>query len=248
MDNNTENLTKRERRQLRREEKTHSKDQSARIRLAKKISMWAIGLVLIVGGIFGLVRLGSQGGGTDQTASLLNTVNPTDWVQGSSTAKTVLVEYSDFQCPACKAFYSVVEELAAKYPDNLKIAYRYFPLRQVHKNADLSARAAEAAGKQGKFWEMHDSLFEHQEDWAESDNAKDTFITYATTLNLNIDQFKTDIDSASVKSRVDKDLQDGLNSGVNSTPTFFLNGKRLNPPSSFDDFRNQIETTIATAH
>ena len=113
-----------------------------------------------------------------------------------------------------------------------------------NKNAEAAARAAEAAGKQGKFWEMHDLLFDLQDEWSQEKNAKDKFLEYAQSLDLDLDQFEADIDSKEVKDKVTQDYQSGLRLGVNSTPTFFLNGLKLQNPETYEEFKNLIESSI----
>jgi protein-disulfide isomerase len=125
---------------------------------------YALPLIIfaIIAGLIALIIFG--GSGTPDYSGGKTTVPPIaeEWVRGSATSTTILVEYSDFQCPACKAYEPLVEQMVAKYGDRVAFVYREFPLYQIHVNADAAARAAEAAGKQGKFWEMHDLLFANQ--------------------------------------------------------------------------------------
>lgn len=167
-----------------------------------------------------------------------------DNVKGSREAKTVLIEYSDFQCPACAAYQSIVKQLAQDLGENIAVVYRHFPLQQ-HKNAESAAYAAEAAGKQGKFWEMHDMIFETQNDWSSQSNTRDTFIGYAEKLELDRAQFISDIDSNEITDKVDSQQKSGLRAKVNGTPTFFLNGKKLDTPRSYANFKSTVEEAIA---
>lgn len=164
----------------------------------------------------------------------------------SDSAKVTLVEFADFQCPACGAYYSVVNQLITQFKGDLTFVYRHFPLPQ-HQNARLAAYVSEAAGNQNKFFEMEDMLFTNQKDWSEKGNAKDIFISYAENLKLNLDQFKKDIDSDAIKKKVDRDQQDGNSLGVNSTPTFFLDGEKIKNPGSFEDFQTLIKAAILKA-
>ncbi len=154
--------------------------------------------------------------------------------KGATESATYLVEFSDFQCPSCKAVAPLVDALVAQYGDQLRFVYRHFPLDQ-HPFAEISARAAEAAGMQGKFWEMHALLFENQERLSE-----DVINELAQSLALDMDQFALDLDSAQLKDKVQRDRSLGLRLGVNSTPTFFLNGKKLQLNSL-----NDITTIVA---
>lgn len=168
-----------------------------------------------------------------------------DWIKGSENAKTILVEYSDFQCPACAYFMPVLEKLAADFPNDLKIVYRHFPLPQ-HQNAKIAAYSAEAAGKQKRFFEMADKIFDSQKEWAEISNEKagNIFKQLAGELKLNIEQFEKDEINEEVKKSVEKDSRDGYALGINSTPTFFLNGKKIQNPRSYEEFKKIIENEI----
>src|SRR3989338_2093696 len=134
-------------------------------------------------GIFFVSRDSSYKNPTSVNSQELLKIIENDWVKGNKEAKVTLIEYSDFQCPACGAYYPVVKQLNEEVGDKIVIAYRNFPLRQVHQNAQIAAQAAEAAGKQGKFWEIHDMLFENQKEWSSYVNAKEIFIKYAQSLN-----------------------------------------------------------------
>lgn len=171
---------------------------------------------------------------------LTEAVSPSDWTKGAKAPKVSLVEYSDFQCPACGAYYPLVEKVFADNQDHLDFTYRQFPLPQ-HKNALVAAYASEAAGIQGKFWEMHDLLFKNQDVWSETDTATQTFEGYAKDLGLDVQKFKVDSLSQTVKDAVQHDQQTGISAGVDSTPSFYLNGKRVQNPRSPEEFQTLID-------
>ena len=184
----------------------------------------------------------------DKTFPELTKINTSDHLKWSPDKKNLLIEYSDFQCPACKSFADFMQtEIEASGSANASImkkvtfVYRHFPLAQ-HAQAEPAAFAAEAAGKQGKFYEYADLLFSHQEDWVENKEAVKKFEDYAKDLGLDFDKFKKDRDSKEVKDKVQSDLQSGQNAAVNSTPTFYLNGKKLGPINSFADFLNPLKS------
>ena len=162
----------------------------------------------------------------------------------SENGKAVLVEFSDFQCPACGIYYPLVKKLKTDLGDKLTVVYKHFPLSQIHKNADLAARTAEAAKIQGKFWEMHDMIFEKQNEWSGSNQALSLFSSYAVSLGLDKDKFLQDIDSNEVRNKISDDYQQGVRLGVKGTPTFFLNGKKITNPGNYDDFKSTIEQSI----
>ncbi|KKW17052.1 MAG: DSBA oxidoreductase [Parcubacteria group bacterium GW2011_GWA1_50_14] len=217
------------------------KDQK---KMFKKLGLWASGFVALGVLVFILVRLNGGGDASGGTASLLGTLSPRDRAEGNASSTVVFIEYSDFQCPACGSYYPIVKKVVKDYESRIQFAYRHFPLSQ-HKNADLAARASEAAGKQGRFWEMHNMLFEKQADWSESESAKELFTGYAVSLGLNKETFLSDIDSADIKNKVKDDYDGGFTAGVNATPTFFLNGMKLQNPSDEAGFRTLIDAAIA---
>lgn len=204
----------------------------------KSFIPWLIGVVVIVGGIYGLVRLGSTPPGTSTLP--LDAVTADDWLRGNRTAGVVLIEYSDLQCPACKSYEPLLSQLTGEYGDRIAFVYRHFPLRTTHPYAEAAARAAEAAGKQGKFWEMHDLMFEHQETWSRG-NYQQLFEGYAESLGLNLNQYRSDLSADAVVARVENHYQSGLANRVNSTPTFFLNGTKIANPRSYDELKSKVE-------
>ncbi|OGI72699.1 hypothetical protein A3J61_00135 [Candidatus Nomurabacteria bacterium RIFCSPHIGHO2_02_FULL_38_15] len=168
-----------------------------------------------------------------------------DWVRGDANAKVTLVEYSDFQCPACAAYYPLVKKLEEKFGSQMSFTYRHFPLSQIHKNAELAAMAAEAAGLQGKFWEMHDMLFENQTAWSNNYNAKKVFIGYAEKLVLNTDQFENDLDRKDLRDKIAANYKEGVSIGINGTPSFFVNGVKITNPKSYEEFEKIISEKLA---
>jgi protein-disulfide isomerase len=205
---------------------------------------------LIIGGIllfgllvFGLERLASHDEKL-KTATTQTTEADTK-VQGNADAPITLLEYSDFQCPACAAYEPFVTRLHQDFPDTLKIVYRYFPLTTIHKNAMISAQAAEAAHRQGKFWEMSSQLFKHQNDWAKNENPTDIFREYAQTIELDVDRFTADMQDSSVSDTVKSDQQLGTDANIPGTPSFFLNGKSIDNPQSYEAFKKVIEDKLA---
>lgn len=164
---------------------------------------------------------------------------------GSPTAKVNLVEFGDFQCPACAAAHPVVKQIKETYKDNpnFNFVFRNFPLSG-HPYADDAAEAAEAAGAQGKFWEMHDMLYEKQDQWAVA-QAVEYFTQYATELGLNADQLKQEVRDKKYADIINTDYADGSTLQVNSTPTFFLNGERLVGVPNFEDLKQRIDQKLA---
>jgi len=145
-------------------------------------------------------------------------------VRGNRNAAVTLEEFGDFQCPPCGQFAGFAEELLREYDSRLRVVFRNFPL-PAHEHAREAALAAEAAGFQGKFWEMHDTLYREQSAWSKAPNTRELFESYAGTLGLNIDRFKKDMDSDKARERVDSDHALGDFLGVKVTPTLFINNR-----------------------
>jgi protein-disulfide isomerase len=149
-------------------------------------------------------------------------------IRGNPNAPVTLEEFGDFQCPPCGKFSEFVEELLKEYNPRLRLVFRNFPLSG-HEHAREAALAAEAAGLQGKFWEMHDTLYREQDTWSKAPNVRELFESYAGTIGLDVDQFKKDMDGDKARERVDSDraLADFL--GVKATPTLFINNRPVEP-------------------
>lgn len=155
-------------------------------------------------------------------------------------AKVTLVKYSDYQCPACKYFVPIEHQLKEDFGDDINIVVKNFPL-SMHAYAHVAARSSEAARKQGKYQEMHDMIFEGQEQWSQG-NADAIFIGYATTIGLEVDQFRQDMNSAEMNRIVMSDRREGRDLGVSSTPTFFINGDIIESnPSTYPAFKALVE-------
>lgn len=154
-------------------------------------------------------------------AKLALPVSKRDHRRGPDTAAVTLVEYGDYECPYCGKAHLIVKEIERRLGDQLRFVFRHFPLAQIHPHAEHAAEAAEAAGAQGKFWEMHDTLFEHQDALDDAD-----LVLYAVALNLDKDRFIRELAKHVYAERVLEDVMSGARSGVNGTPTFFINGVR----------------------
>jgi protein-disulfide isomerase len=194
--------------------------------------------------LFGVYKLTNQPVQTDFPE--INKIKTDDHIMWSKDKKNILVEYSDFQCPACKEFHTVFRQMeTSNNPDlditkKITLVFRHYPLIQIHNNAENAAYATEAANKQGKFFEMSDLLFNKQTEWENLSDSKSYFTDLAKQLNLNLNQFNKDLNLQSTKDRIQEDLSSGDKAGINSTPTFFLNGKKLDNIQSLDDFKKTL--------
>jgi protein-disulfide isomerase len=163
-------------------------------------------------------------------------IGPHDHVQGSPRARIELVEYGDYQCPYCGEAQASVKAVQARLGKDLRFAFRNFPLTQVHPNALGAAHAAEAAALQGQFWEMHDLLYENQDRLEQPQ-----LFEYAATLGLDLERFERDFASDATAAKVKADFLSGARSGVNGTPSFFVNGQRYDGSWAPDAFLQELE-------
>ena len=203
-------------------------------------SFWAVLAIIVVifGGIIILNKNDSASTGSRGTT-------PTNHVIGGGKSGVTLVEYGDFECPACGSYYPIVEQVKEKYKDQIVFQFRNLPLLQIHPNAFAAARAAEAADKQGKFWEMYNLLYQNQKSWSSDNNAVAVFEQYATQLGLDLQKFKADAASPEVNDIINADISEFKKTGSSmSTPTFFLDGKYIKP-GSLEEFSKLIDEAIA---
>jgi protein-disulfide isomerase len=200
----------------------------------KKISLQIAAILVFVGiavaalyygGVFGNSHNGETSGPGERVAQDVH-----------------ILKYSDYSCPACKMYVPVQEQLKQEFGENIEIEYRHFPLDSF-RHSRLASHAAEAARNQGKFTEMHDLIFEYQSEWSPATaNAMEYFTGFAEQIELDMDQFLADLESESVHERVENHRQEGVRRMVNSTPSFFINGHKLQQnPQSYEQFKSIVE-------
>src|SRR5215212_6458179 len=177
-----------------------------------------------------------------EAAVLTLPVSDEDHTRGSATAPVTLVEYGDFECPYCGQAYPIVEAIQERFGDQLRFVFRNFPLTEIHPHAEHAAEAAEIAGTQGAFWEMHDALFEHQRALDDTH-----LVRYAQQVGLNPDAFAEALDAGAEADRVQADFMSGVRSGVNGTPTFFINGLRFDDSWDEETLSAALEDARVTA-
>jgi protein-disulfide isomerase len=167
-------------------------------------------------------------------------VNSKDHIQGKKTASLELVEYGDYQCPYCGQAYPIVKNIQRSLGTDLKFVFRNFPLSEMHPDAFNAAVAAEAAGLQQKFWEMHDIIFENQQELD-----LESLFLYAKTIGLDLESFKNDIQKDTLITKVEQDFDSGVRSGVNGTPSFFINGIKYNGNWEEDVFNQYLKSQLS---
>jgi len=172
-------------------------------------------------------------------SKLKTAVSSKDHTQGNPQAPIELLEYGDYQCPFCGQAYPIIKNIQKKLGDNLKFVFRNFPLTEIHPHALNAAVASEAAALQNKFWEMHDHLFEHQDQLNDS-----SLISYAKQLKLDVEQFESDFEKPELIQKVDTDFESGVRSGVNGTPSFFINGEKYEGDWEEEPFLEYLESLL----
>lgn len=162
-------------------------------------------------------------------------------VKGAAKPVVVITEYSDFQCPSCSRAQTYLMEIVREHQTGVAVVFRHYPLR-MHRWAFLAAQAAESAGAQGKFWEYHNILFEHQSEWDKSEDARALFVHYAESLGLDIERFGRDLDEGRWNAAIIRDIEEAKSKNVNVTPTFFINERRLVGDSQLREYgRRYVE-------
>jgi protein-disulfide isomerase len=193
---------------------------------------------------------GTQQAPSNFAATSAAPIDAADHVKGDASSTVSVIEYGDFECPACGAWEPIMEQIESDYGNRVTFVFRNFPLTQIHVNALTAAKAAEAAGLQGKYWEMHDLLYQKQNDWvndAASDVVSKHFNGYAQSLGLDVTKFDADISSDAVAARVQRDVDSGNAAQINHTPTFFVDLKQIQNPSSAQQFTQIIDQALAQA-
>jgi len=237
------NLSKKERREIRRQERTEDLEKDRKKRAARKALGWVVILSLIAVGVFAII---SRDSSINEEVDI-GDIKASDHVKGNEEASVVLIEYSDFQCSACSVFAPLLQAVIEEAGDSFVFVYRHYPLERLHSNAKAAARASEAAAKQGRFWEMHDMLFANQSAWAKEDDPKRVFIGLAGELYLDTKLFEEDYESEEVARIVDESLNEASDAGFDATPTFVINGEKIgsfNVPHDVGGFIELINDRI----
>jgi protein-disulfide isomerase len=237
-------LTKKEKKELRKQEWQQKAEQEKRNALYKRVGI-IVGVVLVVGlSVFGLIKLAGSSGSSSSSAINVPPISKNDISEGNPKAKVTLIEYADFQCPACAAYHPLVNQLLTDFNGRIFYAYRMFPIPNLHQNAIISAQAAYAAWKQNKFFQMDDYLFSSQAEWENLPDPKATFISYAAKLKLDTVKFAADMNSGQAQNYVADSENQATSIGVNQTPTFFVNGQQIDNPANYDGFKKIIQDEL----
>lgn len=207
-----------------------------------------IAIVVVIGGVLLAIFANPQPEAPGAAVDSQSLVRENNYMTGSKDAKVTIVEFGDYQCPACAAAAPEVKAVLEQFKDNkdFNFVFRNFPLDSIHPNAHISAEAAEAAGAQGKFWEMNEILYARQAEWETSQSPLDIFVRYAQEISVpNIDEFKSAVEQRRYADIINTDYKDGQSVGVNSTPTFFVNGVKQAKVLQRDELKALIEAELA---
>lgn len=204
----------------------------------------AVTLSLVVGGVFFFSNSNKkqeqlENAPVDQNLLL----NENSHKIAAPNSKVTIVEFGDYQCPACAAAHPIIKKILSEYDGKINFVFRNYPL-PMHKNAQKAAQAAEAAATQGKFWQMHDKLYENQTKWAEVGDPQEIFIDYASELGLDKEVFKKELNDNKYTGLINSDSNDGEKLGVNSTPTFFFNGNKITGGATYSNLKELIDKDL----
>ncbi len=203
---------------------------------------WASFVIVIGLIVWGLIAADNKAMREEANLLPVDTLGELDHSRGYALAPVTLIEYGDFQCPACSVYHPIVEKLIATTATNtLRFAFRHFPLAQ-HANANAAAQAFEAA--ESKMWEMYDMLYVNQKEWESSKDPKSIFVGYAKSLGIDEKTFLEKFDLKDIKEKIQSDYKSGIKAGVTATPTFFVNGKKIQNPQNYDEFKKIIDDAI----
>lgn len=202
---------------------------------------WIIFAVIVLGVFGGIIWIGKSNNATSNftgdAKAIINAAPIADHYLGPKSQKVVLIEYADFECPGCGRMFQPVKDITTKYADKLTFVFRNFPLTSIHANALAAATAAEAAGLQGKYFEMHDMLYTNQDAWSTANvgDRAQIFQNYAQQIGLDATKYKQDLTSKDITDKINRDTNTGKDTfSVDATPTFILNGKKVDSNTSVD--------------
>jgi len=250
-----EGLTKKQIKELRKLEKMQSRNMEEKNGTVKWIAITVISAIFLL--LFVGIIIVAKQKNKPQTASgnaqfannghaKMLTKEGKDATNSANPAQKVvtMIEYGDLQCPACKTYHPVVTELLKAFPEQLKLVFKNYPLTQVHPNAMAAAVAAEAASKQGKFFEFVDIAYEKQEEWAGLPDPQSKFEQYAKALGMNVDQFRKDQKDPEIAKLISDQNTEAIQNGVTGTPSFFVDGKKIENPANLEEFKKIISEEL----
>lgn len=227
-------LTKKQRLELKRQEKMEQSNKSAKANRVKKISIW-VAIVIVLAGVGWLIFYSNN-------HQITNVPPDNDPTYGAANPKLTITEFSDFSCPACKLAAPAIREAVSAYSDKVQLVYNDFNIG--HQWSEKSAEAGECAFNQGKFWEFYDLVFAKQDEWADASDAIDKFKTYAKDIGLDVNQFSSCLDSSETADKVAYDMKEGQAKKIVSTPTFFIGNQEVIGAKTAEEFKSLIAAAL----
>ena len=214
-------------------------------RVTKPLTIIAVAVIIAAATAVFLSRQSSAPVSENSADSPASLTSGGGHLRGPENAPFTLVEFGDYQCPSCAAYHPMVTEVMRRYPDKVRLEFHHFPLLSIHPNSMGAAIAAEAAGEQGRYWEMHDLLFEDQMQWAQMPNPEPEFIALANRAGLNANQFMKSLRSPEIQQRVLQDVVRGREAKVDAVPAFFVKGQHIPLPHNIQEFSQLVEQNLA---
>lgn len=231
-------MTKKERREQRKLEQLQKMEEPKQRGYMKWIAIGAASALFLAFFVFAVVA-------SKQKAIAPVKLSSSGWTIGNQKSKVTVIEFGDFQCPACGAFEPTFEQIVKDYGKKIKIVFKEFPLKSVHPNGMAAAMAAESAGKQGKFWEYHNLLYVKQDEWSALTDPTDQFVAYAKSLKLDTVQFSKDLTNKNLSAKIDAEENEGVNVGINSTPSVLINGA-LQQNRDYNALKKEIDRLLSS--
>jgi len=247
-------MSKKELKEMRKIEEMRRSNLEKKASMIKWVSIGVIATVFVGFFLFLVVSLKNNNPNLSQNGDRGNVRSFSDSgefrVKEGSVApidarRVTIVEFADLQCPACQQYQPITKNLLDLYPENVVLNFKHFPLTQIHRNSMPAAVAAEAAGKQDKFFEMVDLLYARQAEWSDLPDTTEKFKEYAKELELDLEKFSLDLESQELKDKIDAQRDEGVEAGVNGTPSFFINGVYFPNPSDVSGFQTEIDKILA---
>ncbi|MCL4354596.1 DsbA family protein [Patescibacteria group bacterium] len=238
-----ENLTKKEKKELHKYEALEKLQKEHRNNLIKKIIYWVLGTAALILTVWVLLVSTTSNQATETIAVKAPPITKDEISTGPTGAKVTIIEYADFQCPACAAYSPITRQLKKEFEGKIRYIFRFFPLSS-HQYSMIAAQAGYAAYLQGKFWEMDNLLYDNQKTWSSSTEPLKYFKEYATSLGLDMSKFEADMNAESTKNFIKNQSSKGTEAGVNSTPSFFINGVKIQNPQGYNAFKALIQAKL----
>lgn len=244
-------MSKKELKEMRKLEEARQRSMEKKAGMTKWITIGAISTIFLGFFIFLVVSLrnnnpsiSSQSGNPIELSSSGEFRVAADSTTPIENRPVTITEFADIQCPACKQYHPIIKSVLDLYPETVVWNFKHFPINSIHPNATPAALAAEAAGEQDKFFEMVDILYERQEAWARLPDPNEVFLSYAEEIGLDLPKFKEDLANEELAKKIESQRTEGINAGVNATPSFFVNGVKIENPSDISGFQAAIESEL----